>query len=56
MDALDRYLNRIAYKFDKGYPDVNDPKDMEMLFGVINEIMEQQLSLFFVGERGGGTL
>lgn len=46
MDALDRYLNRIAYKFDKGYPDVNDPKDMEMLFGMINEIMEQQLSLF----------
>lgn len=46
MDALDRYLNRIAYKFDKGYPDVNDPKDMKMLFEMINEIMEQQLSLF----------
>ena len=46
MDALDRYLNRIAYKFDKGYPDVNNPKDMEMLFEMINEIMEQQLSLF----------
>jgi hypothetical protein len=47
MDALDRYLNRIAYKFNKGYPDVNNPKDMEMLFEMINEIIsEEQLKLF----------
>lgn len=47
MDALDRYLNRIAYKFDKGYPDVNDPKDMKMLFGMVNEIIsEEQLKIF----------
>ena len=41
MDALDRFLNRVAYKFDKGYPDVNNPKDMEMLFEMANNILSE---------------
>ncbi len=41
MDALDRFLNRVAYKFDKGYPDVNNPKDMEMLFEMVNNILSE---------------
>lgn len=41
MDTLDRFLNRIAYKFDKGYPDVNNPKDMEMLFEMVNNILSE---------------
>ena len=40
MDALERYINRVAYKFDKGYPDVNDPKDMEMLMEMISPLLE----------------
>ena len=39
MDALDRYLNRVAYKFDKGYPDVNNPKDKEKLFDEWNMML-----------------
>lgn len=42
MDALERYLNRVAYKFDKGYPDVNDPKDMEMLMEMVSSIVEAE--------------
>lgn len=42
MDALERYLNRVAYKFDKGYPDVNDPKDMEMLMEMINPLIKEE--------------
>ncbi len=40
MDALERYLNRVAYKFDKGYPDVNNPQDMEMLMEMITPLVE----------------
>ena len=36
MDIITKYLNNIAYKFPKGYPDVNDSKDMELL----NEMVE----------------
>jgi hypothetical protein len=42
MDPITKYLNNIAYKFPKGYPDMNDPKDKTMLF----ELIEQQLNLF----------
>ena len=42
MDALERYLNRVAYKFDKGYPDVNNPKDMEMLMEMINPLIKEE--------------
>jgi|TARA_R110000744_G_scaffold171064_1_gene289474 hypothetical protein len=36
MDIITKYLNNIAYKFPKGYPDMDDPKDKAML----NEIMK----------------
>ena len=42
MDALERYINRVAYKFDKGYPDVNDPKDMEMLMEMVSAIIKEE--------------
>ena len=32
MDVLDKFLHDVAYKFPKGYPDMNDPKDKDMLF------------------------
>jgi len=27
MDSITKYLNKIAYKFPKGYPDVNNPEE-----------------------------
>ena len=42
MGALERYINRVAYKFDKGYPDVNDPKDMEMLMEMVSAIIKEE--------------
>jgi hypothetical protein len=37
MDALEKFLHSIAYKFPKGYPDMNDPKDVELLNELLNE-------------------
>jgi hypothetical protein len=37
MDILEQFLNSIAYKFPKGYPDMKDPKDVELLNQLINE-------------------
>ena len=31
MDILEQFLHSISYKFPKGYPDIKDPKDMELL-------------------------
>ena len=41
MDALTKFLNNISYKFPKGYPDMNDPKDVELLHILINEVKTQ---------------
>jgi hypothetical protein len=47
MDVLDKFLKQYLYKFDKGYPDINNPKDKEMLFEFADQLInEQQLNLF----------
>ncbi len=42
MDNITKYLHRIAYKFPKGYPDMDDPKDKDMLFELIKTISEAE--------------
>ena len=38
MDNITKYLNNISYKFPKGYPDVNDPKSLELIISTIEFI------------------
>tara|TARA_R110001592_G_scaffold27119_1_gene100785 strand:+ start:22 stop:1182 length:1161 start_codon:yes stop_codon:yes gene_type:complete len=42
MDNLTKYLNSIAYKFPKGYPDMSDPKDKAMLFEMVKDIISEK--------------
>lgn len=42
MDALERHIHRVAYKFDKGYPDINNPKDMEMLMEMFTSLITEE--------------
>jgi hypothetical protein len=37
MDVLEKFLHNVAYKFPKGYPDMNDPKDVKLLNKLLNE-------------------
>jgi hypothetical protein len=41
MDTLDKFLNLYAYRFDKGYPDMNNEKDVQLL----NKILYEELNL-----------
>ena len=41
MDSITKYLNSIAYKFPKGYPDMNDSKDMELLNEMIKSLIKE---------------
>lgn len=41
MDVVTEFINRISYKFPKGYPDINDPADkalLESLMGLNEEV------------------
>lgn len=39
MDALDKFLNSISYKFPKGYPDMSNPNDILLLESLISEVL-----------------
>jgi len=37
MDALEKFIRLSSYKFEKGYPDINNPVDKEKLYSLIRE-------------------
>ena len=45
MDVLEKFLNSITYKFPKGYPDMKDPKDVELLHEMINKVIDTKTPL-----------
>ena len=50
MDVLDKFFTKYSYKFPKGYPDMNDPKDKEMLFELAYKLVEKKRVLNEVEE------
>ena len=45
MDNITKYLNRIAYKFPKGYPDMNNDQDVLLLETLLSEVLGEKFSL-----------
>jgi hypothetical protein len=45
LDSLTKYLNRIAYKFPKGYPDINNDQDVLLLETFISEVIGEKFIL-----------
>ena len=46
MDALDLFFKKYSYKFPKGYPDMDNPKDKEMLFEIVKRLTEEEKPKF----------
>ena len=46
MDALDLFFKKYSYKFPKGYPDMDDPNDKEMLFEIVKKLTEEEKPKF----------
>lgn len=42
MDALDKFLNEVSYKFSKGYPDINNEEDKKKLFEMVSLLTEEE--------------
>jgi hypothetical protein len=45
MDILEKFLNNIAYKFPKGYPDMKDPNDIKLLNKLLSEVIDTKAPL-----------
>jgi hypothetical protein len=39
MNIFEQFLNKISYKFDKGYPDMKNPKDIVLIKKSISEVL-----------------
>ena len=51
MDALEKFLNSVAYKFDKGYPDVNNAQDISLLEELISKTLGESFSFDILKEE-----
>jgi hypothetical protein len=45
MDIFDNFFTKFAYKFDKGYPDMNNDQDVLLLESLISEAIGEKFSL-----------
>ena len=45
MDLITKYLNRVAYKFPKGYPDMNNAQDVLLLEKLLSEVLGEEIIL-----------
>lgn len=51
MDILDKFLNKVAYKFPKGYPDMNSPEDVLLLKTLLESYTKEEVSLIKEGSE-----
>jgi hypothetical protein len=45
MDVLDKFFQKYAYKFNKGYPDMNNEQDIQLLESLLANILGEELIL-----------
>jgi len=45
MSIFDKFFTKFAYKFDKGYPDMNNDQDVLLLESLISEAIGEKFSL-----------
>ncbi|MBT3547724.1 MAG: hypothetical protein HN487_08570, partial [Flavobacterium sp.] len=45
MNTFDKFFTKFAYKFDKGYPDMNNDQDVLLLESLISEAVGYKFKL-----------
>ena len=45
MEVLDKFFSGYSYKFDKGYPDMNNTQDVLLLESLISEVLGEEFKL-----------
>jgi len=46
MNVFDIFFKKFAYKFNKGYPDMNNDQDVLLLESMLNEMLDEAFSVF----------
>ena len=52
MDVFDKFIKSIAWKFSKGYPDMGNSKDKDMLFEIVRSLITEDMLTESDAEEG----
>ena len=50
MDVLDKFFKKFSYKFDKGYPDLNNKQDILLLESLLSKVIDENFELIKEGD------
>jgi hypothetical protein len=45
MNIFDKFFKKFAYKFDKGYPDMDNDKDILLLESLLSKVIDENFEL-----------
>ena len=45
MKVFDKFFTKFAYKFDKGYPDMNNAQDVLLLESLLSSILGEEFNI-----------
>jgi hypothetical protein len=51
MNVFNKFLNKVAYKFDKGYPDMNNEQDIALLESLLSEVLGKNFTFNILTEE-----
>ena len=51
MKVFDKFFTKFSYKFDKGYPDMDDPKDILLLESLLSKFLDKKIILEAVDKK-----
>ena len=51
MKIFDQFFTKFSYKFDKGYPDMDNPNDIALLESLISDLTEEKFKLKVMTEQ-----
>ncbi len=52
MNIFDKFFTKFAYKFPKGFPDLNNPKDVLLLESLVSDVVGEKFKLKEIGALG----
>lgn len=51
MNIFDKFFTKFSYKFDKGYPDMDIPKDILLLGSLLSKFLDKKITLEAVDKK-----
>ena len=53
MDIFNNFFNKFSYKFDKGYPDMDNPNDVLLLESILSDLLGEKFEITEIENKKG---